>query len=398
MLYPLASSTWDKDEVIALQKVIDSGIFTMGDNVASFEKAFSDYIGKKYCVMVNSGSSANLLATAALFYRKNDPLCRGDEIIVPAVSWPTTYYPLYQYGLKLKFIDIDLDTFNYDLEALESAITDETKAVMIVNLLGNPNDFTKIERIVGDRNIKLIEDNCEALGAEYKGRKTGTFEIVGTFSTFFSHHITTMEGGLVVTDDEEIYHIMLCLRAHGWTRQLPKKNKVCGIKSDNNFEESYRFVLPGYNVRPLELSGAAGLIQLKKLPRFINVRRENAEIFQEFFANHKIFSIQKEVSHSSWFGFAFVMKEGLALERKTVIDIMVNNGVECRPIVAGNITKNPVMKWLDYEIYGNLHNADLIDKNGFFIGNHHYDLTNKLTELKEILSPQNFEMHARQKA
>ena len=149
--------------------------------------------------MVNSGSSANLLMTAALVFTKNEAhkLSPGDQVIVPAVSWPTTYYPLNQYGLHLKFVDIDIETLNYDLSALESAVTDKTKAIMVVNLLGNPNDFDEINRIIDGRNIIVLEDNCESMGATFNGKQAGTFGVMGTFSCFFSHHISTMEGGVV---------------------------------------------------------------------------------------------------------------------------------------------------------------------------------------------------------
>lgn len=185
--YPLATATWDSAEYQALQDVIASGMFTMGPKVAQFEADFARYIGSKYAVMVNSGSSANLLMVAALIYTKNPALKlkAGDEVIVPAVSWSTTYYPLYQYGLKLKFVDIDLHTLNYDLEQLKQAINSKTRAIMAVNLLGNPNDFSEIYKMVGDRQIVLIEDNCESLGAQFEGRKAGSFGVMGTFSSFF---------------------------------------------------------------------------------------------------------------------------------------------------------------------------------------------------------------------
>ena len=157
--YSLASSTWDEKELNAINEVIKSDIFTMGKKVAEFEKDFAKFVGSKYAVMTSSGSTANLIATAALFYTKNNKLKRGDEVIVPAVSWSTTYYPLHQYGLKLKFVDVDLHTLNYDLEALKSAISDKTKMIMCVNLLGNPNDFDAIKAMICDKNIILLEDN-----------------------------------------------------------------------------------------------------------------------------------------------------------------------------------------------------------------------------------------------
>lgn len=298
MNYPLASSTWDQAELNAIQSVIDSNMYTMGKQVAEYEKRFAEYFGSQYAVMVSSGSTANLIMIAALFYTQNEQLKlkRGDEVIVPAVSWSTTYYPLYQYGLKLKFVDIDRDTLNMDLQQLESAITDKTRAILTVNLLGNPNDFNKINAMIAGKNIVLLEDNCESMGATINGKQAGTFGIMGTYSSFFSHHIATMEGGCVVTDDEELYHILLCLRAHGWTRNLPKFNKVTGEKSDDPFEEAFKFVLPGYNVRPLEMSGAIGIEQLKKLPSFIQNRIDNGNYFAELFHNHPYLSIQDRKS------------------------------------------------------------------------------------------------------
>ena len=173
--YSLASSTWDDKEYKAIQAVIDSDFFTMGEKVAEFEKDFATFVGSKYAVMTSSGSAANLIATAALFYTKKPLLKRGDEVIVPAVSWSTTYYPLFQYGLKLKFVDIDLQTLNYDLKTLKSAISDNTKMIMCVNLLGNPNDFDEIQTLIKGKDIILLEDNCESMGATYKGKQAGTF-------------------------------------------------------------------------------------------------------------------------------------------------------------------------------------------------------------------------------
>jgi len=384
--YPLATATWGKEEIDAMQSVIASGMFTMGAKVDAFEKAFADYVGSKYCVMVNSGSSANLLMVAALFYCKNPKLKlkRGDEVIVPAVSWSTTYYPLYQYGLKIKFVDIDLATLNYDLKKLEQAVTENTRMIMAVNLLGNPNDFDRINEIIGERDVVLIEDNCESMGAKYKGKYAGTFGIMGSYSSFFSHHISTMEGGLIVTDDEELHHILLSLRAHGWTRNLPKNNHVCGTKSDDPFEESFRFVLPGFNVRPLELEGAIGLEQLKRLPKMIEERRKNGRDFQSAMSAHPDLLIQQEIGESSWFGFSLVIKPGSILTRTELIEKLNSIGFECRPIVAGNFAKNDVVKYFNFSIFGDLTNAEIIDKNGLFIGNHHYSITNAIDALKGI--------------
>ena len=382
--YSLATSSWGDEEIEAIQKVIKGDSYTMGKNVKDCEDALSLYIDRKYSVMVNSGSAANLLAIAALFYTKNPKLKKGDEVIVPAVSWSTTYYPLQQFGLKLKFVDIDLHTLNYNLEDLQTAITDKTKLLMIVNLLGNPNDFNKIKEIIEEKNIIMVEDNCESLGAEFAGRQTGTFGLLGTFSSFFSHHISTMEGGFVTTDDEELYHILLSLRAHGWTRDLPKKNMISD-KSDDWFEESFRFVLPGFNVRPLEMSGAIGIEQIKKLKKFIEQRRANAKLFIELFKDHPDFLIQKDSGKSSWFGFSLIIKPESSLKRKAVLKSLSDSLIECRPIVGGNFVKNDVMKYMDYEIHKQLENADYIDGNGFFVGNSQKDLHDEISYLAKVL-------------
>ncbi|EAK5334667.1 DegT/DnrJ/EryC1/StrS family aminotransferase [Campylobacter coli] len=383
--YTLASSTWDEKELQAIQEVIKNDMFTMGEKVVKFEKDFATFVSSKYAVMTSSGSTANLIAIAALFYTKNPKLRRGDEVIVPAVSWSTTYYPLYQYGLKLKFVDIDLETLNYDLEALKNAINDKTKMIMVVNLLGNPNEFDVINNLIKDKDIVLIEDNCESMGAEYRGKQAGTFGVMGTFSTFFSHHMATMEGGFVVTDDEELYHVLLCLRAHGWTRNLPKENKVAN-KSDDWFSESFRFVLPGYNVRLVEMSGAIGIEQLKKLPIFLKYRRENAKLFCECFKNHPDFIIQKEIGSSSWFGFSLIIKPDSILKRDNIIKKLEANNIEYRPIVTGDFTQNEVMKYFNYEIFGELKNAKILHENGFFVGNHQVDIAEHIYRLKQVLN------------
>ncbi len=382
--YPLASTTWDQAEYDAIQRVIASGMFTMGANVQAFEHAFADYIGSTYAVMVNSGSSANLLMTAALFYTRKGPLQAGDEVIVPAVSWSTTYYPLHQYGLKMRFVDIDVETLNYDLNQLQAAITDKTRLIMAVNLLGNPNDFARIRDIIGTRDIRIVEDNCESLGAEFEGKKAGTFGVMGTFSSFFSHHISTMEGGLIVTGDEELYHILLSLRAHGWTRNLPKYNHVCGEKSDDPFEESFRFVLPGYNLRPLEMSGALGICQLEKLPDLIRERRKNGKLLQQKVGSHPDFTIQHEIGASSWFGFSLVIRPGRSLQRKQLVGALVKRGFECRPIVAGNFASKEVVRRMNYDIFGTLSAADHVDANGVFVGNQHYPIEDAIDALASL--------------
>ena len=380
--FPLSYDSWDQQEKDAIFEVVKDGFFTMGKKVKKFEEEFSNYVGSKYSVMVNSGSSANLLMVASLFYTKDNKikLERGDEVIVPAVSWSTSYSPLYQYGLNIKFVDIDLETLNYDLKKLKTAVTNKTKVILAVNLLGNPNNFKEIKKIIGKKNIVLIEDNCESLGAEFENKKTGTIGLLGTFSFFFSHHISTMEGGMIVTDNEELYHILLSLRAHGWTRNLPEENLVAE-KYKNKFDESFRFVLPGYNLRPLEMSGAIGSIQIQKFPKFLIQRKKNAEKFIDEMKKYNDIITQKEIGSSSWFGFSMVIKPESKRTRADLVKKLHEIGFECRPIVAGNFVKNDVVKYFNYEVNDDLKNANLVDKNGIFIGNHHINMENTFKSL-----------------
>jgi len=382
--YPLAASTWGDEERQAAIDVLDSGHTTMGPKVREFEEKFAEHFGARYAVMSNSGSSANLLAVAALFFTREAKLKRGMTAIVPAVSWATTYYPLAQYGLKLRFVDIDPETLNFDLTALAGAIDDDVGVIFAVNLLGNPNDYAAIKALIGDRPITLLEDNCESMGATLGGRSTGTFGAIGTYSTFFSHHMSTMEGGLSVTDDEELYQLMLSLRAHGWTRNLPWPNHLVEKDQRSEFYELFRFILPGYNLRPLEMSGAIGIEQLKRLPGFIEQRRANAARFQELFGDIKGLRIQKEIGESSWFGFSMVLTPDASISRDAVLARLKSEGVETRPIVAGNFYRNPVIQHLDYHPDPRLPNADEIHDRGFYIGNHHWDVRPELERLRGI--------------
>lgn len=335
--------------------------------MAEYEKQFADHFGAKYAVMVSSGSAANLLSIAALVY--SGRLSKGSEVIVPAVSWSTTYFPLEQYGMKLVFVDINRETLNLDIDKVKKAVNENTRMIFAVNLLGNSNEYDELQKICKDHNLILIEDNCESLGARYHGKYLGTIGQIGTFSTFYSHHMCTMEGGVVVTDDSELYEYMLAIRAHGWTRNLPSDSKIYKKRHDP-FYESFNFIVPGYNLRPIEMEGAVGLRQLKKVDRMIKNRRSNAEYFCNRMQKYSNVRLQKEVGESSWFGFSIVLTGELQERRQALVQCLRNAHIECRPIVAGNFTRNPVIKYMDYKIPDRLVNADEIHDQGFFIGNH----------------------------
>ena len=359
----------------------------MGHAVQKCEELFAEYTGSRYAVMCNSGSSANLLMIAALRYTGDQTrrLNEGDEVLVPAVSWSTTYSPLQQYGLKLRFVDIDIETLNFNMDALEAAVTAKTKAIFAVNLLGNPNEFDRLKTIADKHGLLIIEDNCESLGAEYQGKKAGSFGLMGSHSCFFSHHISTMEGGIITTDDEELFQILLSLRAHGWTRQLPVPNLLTEVSHDSDpFFESFRFILPGYNLRPLEMSGALGVEQIIKLPQLIAQRRKNGGLLQAALGANPDIMIQKEVGNSSWFGFSLVIRPGSKMTRKILMTRLDKANFEYRPIVSGNFARKEVVQYFDYTIAGDLKNADYIDSNGLFIGNHHYPIDEAINVLRNI--------------
>jgi CDP-4-dehydro-6-deoxyglucose reductase, E1 len=384
MFYDLASSSWGPEEIDAAKRVIDSGRYTMGEHVQRFEQAFAAKFGVKHALMVGSGSAANLVGTAALFYTKDRPLQRGDEVIVPAISWATTYYPLQQYGLRLKFVDVELDTLNMDVSQLERALSPRTRMVVAVSILGNPCALDRLRVFCDRHGLYLFEDNCESMGAAVNGRLAGTFGDLGTFSTFYSHHISTMEGGVLVTGNTELYHVARSMRAHGWTRDLPDDTAIYD-KRDDDFFEAYRFILPGYNARPLEIAGAVGVEQLKKLDAMVEARRRNAALFQKLFARDERFIIQRENGRSSWFCFTIILSPGLRVERARVMAALKKADIGYRIITGGNFLRHDVIRYFDYERVGEIRNADIAHDRGFFVGNHPQDLTPQIERLREVL-------------
>lgn len=388
--WPLASSSWDSNEIEALLKVVESGNFTMGERTAKFEREFANWVGRKYAVMVNSGSSANLLAAAAFAYRSvpNPLIIKRGEVIVPSVSWSTTYFPFHQMGYKLVFIDVDPETFNIDAAHLKDAVSEETVGIVGVNLLGEVGPWDVIQDFARKYALWTFEDNCESMGSEKFGRNSGTFGDISSYSFFYSHHICTMEGGMAVCDDEELYLLMLSLRAHGWGRNIPKNSTFFGDERMNEWQERFRFYLPGFNLRPLEISAAIGTEQLAKFPSLLELRRSNGFLLNsKNIESRTKWKIQKTTKGSSFFSFGFVypdLRIGSSI-RDNAVAILERNGVQTRPIVAGNFTLNPVMKFLDFRIVGDLKNANLIHRNGFMVGNHHYDISDKFDRVIDLL-------------
>ena len=384
VIYELAADSWGAEEHAAIQRVLASGRLTMGPEVTAFEAAFADYFGRKYAVMTNSGSSANLVGVASLFYKRDRPLERGDEAIVPAISWSTTYHPLQQYGLRLRFVDVELETLNMDVSRLAQALTPKTRLLVGVSILGNPAALDEMRRFADEHGLYFLEDNCESMDAELAGRKTGTFGDISTFSTFFSHHISTVEGGVLTTDDTELRDLALAIRAHGWTRDIPVGSSLF-TPSGDSFHEAYRFILPGYNVRPQEINGAVGRVQLEKLPAMTAARRKNMAAFRDAFACDERFILQRENGTSSSFCFTMVMNPALKPDRNRVLDALRDAGIGFRLITGGCFPRHDAIRYFDHDIVGSLENANTAHDFGFFVGNAPMDLSEQITGLRNVL-------------
>ena len=383
MHYDLAADTWGPEEKAAIQNVINSGSITMGPKVAEFEVAFAKYFGRRHAVMVNSGSSGNLVGIASLFYRSENPLKRGDEVIVPAIAWSTTYSPLQQYGLKLRFVDVELDTLNMDVRRLDEALNAKTRMIVGVSILGNPAALDKMRKFAEQHGLIFFEDNCESMDAELDGQKTGSFGDISTFSTFFSHHISTIEGGVITTDDDELNALARSIRTHGWTRDLPDTLELCERRDD--FHEAYRFILPGYNVRPQEINAAIGLEQLKKLPPMTEVRRRNWLTFSNLFKGDDRFIIQRENGKSSCFSFTLILNPDKLINRNKVLNALAEEGIGYRLITGGCFPRHDVIQYFDYELVGEMTNGNIAHDNGFFVGNHPFDLTSQIERFYAIM-------------
>lgn len=382
---PLTDSGWDQEEIDAMVRVIESGQFTYGPEVKSYEKEFASYFGSSHAVAVNSGSSANLLALEAIALDFPMEKRHDLEVVVPAIGWGTTYFPIHQAGFALRIVDVDSETYNIDIDEFLEAIGPQTAGVMVPNILGNPAELSKIRQICDDENLFFIEDNCESMGASVDGKFAGTFGDIGTFSTYFSHHMNTIEGGSVVTDRQDLFERMMSQRSHGWIRELSPKNSVHD-KTGNEFDDAFTFVLPGYNLRPTEFTGALGLIQLSKLQRMIDNRRTNAANLFESFQGGP-FSLQKESFRSSWFGFGITINDLSDIDRRAVISRLGERGIATRPLVGGNILRHPVRDRLRIaNPNAILPNSDRIHRRGFMIGNHGRDLKNALDLVNDTLS------------
>lgn len=344
--FPLGQNVHDADDILKMVETLLTGKFTMGEQVEKFEKMFAEYIGVKYAVMVNSGSSANLLALAAITnYQCSNKLLPGDEVLVPVVCWSTSVFPIIQNGLIPIFVDVDPTTLNVDLKDLEKKITPKTKAMVLVHVLGNCANMNQLMEIVNQHKLILIEDACESLGSSYNQQYLGTFGDIGTYSFYYSHHITTAEGGCVVTNNDEYYELIKSLRAHGWSRSLKNKEEIQQKHPD--LDARFTFVNLGYNLRPMEIQATMGISQLQKLQtknnnRKINYHKIKEKIQSDSRGKFLSFPVQTELADAVWFGIILFLQEGLDLSN--YLEYLSKQGVENRPIVTGNMIRQPVIK------------------------------------------------------
>lgn len=366
---PTASSA----EIFAATETMLSTFTTMGKKVRAFEEQYAQYNQTKYAVMSNSGSSANLLAVAALANPVTPNYLKpGDEVIVPALSWSTTIWPIIQHNLVPVLVDCDLNDLNLDLNKLEQAISPKTRAIKLVHVYGNPCNMDAIMSFAKKHNLFVIEDCCEAMGAKFNNQPVGSFGHVSNFSFFFSHHISTLEGGMSVTNDFDLTETLRILRAHGWSREADEHQKY--VKMYPEIDPRFIFINVGYNLRPTEVNAAMGQHQLPKLDAFIDRRREAADYFIRHFAKYdEFFQIQKETPKGKhvWFGFPIIIKDNAPFDVKDITSFIQKNFIETRPIIAGNMARHPAFKMYQHRLSDDLSAADIVMKRGFAIPCHH---------------------------
>ena len=373
--YSLLENAFSKKDLEIGMQIVKSGQITMASNTLNFEKNFAKKNKSNYALMVNSGSSANLLSVAAACNpMRNFYLKKGDEVIIPAVCWSTSLWPLIQYGLKPVFVDIDLSTLNLSIDDLISKITKKTKAIMCVHILGLSTNMTKIRKLCKEKKLILFEDTCESLGSKYDKVNLGNYGDFGTYSFYYSHQITSGEGGMVVCKNKKDYNILKCLRSHGWSRgtAFHKKFKTKYKKLD----EKFLFINSGYNLRPLDITAAIANNQYKRLSKFIYIRDKNRSLIINKIVNNKRWNNQfnfckvEKKMEPSWFGLPILISKNLEVKREKFISYLDKSGIENRPIVSGNFLNQPASKLYKLKSKGTLKNAQIVEKRGFFIGLH----------------------------
>jgi CDP-6-deoxy-D-xylo-4-hexulose-3-dehydrase len=353
--------------------------FTQYTKVAAFEQAFAAWQGCRYCVYVNSGSAANLIlvnAAKELFNWQD-----GDEVIVPAVTWPTTITPVIQFGLTPVFLDANLSDLSMDYDAIGSKITAKTKAIFVAHLLGFPANIERLKEIIGTRDIVIMEDSCESQGATLNRTKVGNLGLAGTFSFYWGHHMTTVEGGMLCTNNESLYKLLLLKRSHGLARELPlaQHDALKNVHQDIDF--NFLFLTDGFNVRNTEFNAVIGLAQLERIDDYIAIRNRNYRRFHTMCSNHKEHLVLLDSPGISSFVLPFLFK---SRERKEAFQTLVcDAGIESRPLISGNLLRQPFLS--KYNRPGEYPNADFLHTNAFYIGNNQFVDERRLEVLDLLL-------------
>ena len=363
--YPLHEDALNNYDLLAATNVLISRQLTMSKKTIEFENYFKKKLGLNYCLMVNSGSSANLLALFALINPiKKNRLKVGDECLVPAVCWPTSLWPVIQAGLTPRLIDVDLQSYSINLDVIKKNITKKTKAIMMINVLGNCSEIDEIQKFARAKNLYLIEDNCESLGSKYKNKYLGSYGDFSSFSFYYSHQITSGEGGMIACKKKEDYDLLKTLRAHGWDRDLSK-----------NKNKEFNFINSGFNLRPLEVSAAIGLSQFKRLPNMMSIRTHNRNNIIKTLKKSNNWNEQftffnpRDNLKPSWFGLPLLINPKFKKTKVKFLKFLNRNNLETRPIISGNFANQPVIKLYDIKYNKqDLKNSTEIDERGFFIG------------------------------
>ena len=369
---PIMVPSYGEEEIDEAIASLRSRKVTMGEKVKAFEEGWANYIGTKYAVMVNSGSSANLLGHLLL----SNPLIpkhisAGEEVITPAVTWPTTVFPIINIGAIPVLVDVDLETLDMKTDQLDDALSEKTRAITFVHLLGNPCEMKELLAFAREHDLLLVEDACNAHGAEYEGRKCGSFGNVSTFSFYFSHIISTIEGGMLNTDNEEYYERARAMRSFGWTRGTKLESSIS--KEYGFIDKRFMFAYLGFNFRPTEIQGAFGIHQIRRLDEFIRIRQENAKYWLEALRKLEKYFILPRITRGGthvWHHFPLTVRPGAPFSREKIVGFLENKGVETRPISAGNIAEQPVMRSMNARKIGKLPNAQIVMRNSFEWGNH----------------------------
>ncbi len=369
--YPLVENPYRKKDISSAIKTLKTCKITSGIKTKDFQNRFTSKIHTNFSLLVNSGSSANLLALQCLInpYRKKR-LKRGDEVLIPSLCWSTSLWPIVQSGLKPVFVDIDISTLNIDIDDLKKKITNKTKAIMLVHVLGNCTNMDELVKIKKAKNLILIEDTCESLGTKFKNKYLGTFGEFSSFSFYSSHQISSGEGGMICCKNLEDYEILKSLRAHGWSRGL--KNEKHIAKKNKLLDKRFIFYNSGFNLRSTDIAASIGLSQFNDLDLFIKNRSKNRNtirnsIHKSNILRENLFLIKENKNvRASWFGIPILLTK--KINKTKFIKSLEKRGIETRPIISGNFLKQPSVKKYKLNNSNNFKNADYINKNGFFIG------------------------------